>query len=567
MLTLVRHHLTRTVPKLYQVSNELLNPKTLPTVPTHELVTKLGFVNHPKPGLVHWMPMGTAVLNKVKALVHEKIRAAGAEEVSLSTLSHSSLWEETGRWGGTELFKLKDSSGADYCLAPTCEEEITNLVKNQVCSYKNLPLLYYQINTKFRDEKRPRSGLLRGREFIMKDAYSFDTSEENALQTYETMVQAYYSIFNELKVPFVKADADTGEIGGSLSHEWQYVHASGEDTLLTCSECGNALNIEKTLSYPVEEEKHSEVSVRYFTTTDRNMLICAYYPTSRVLVPSFIKNEVADVDLSGSLSEDEILELFSDEDTLISKKIVRIMDARLNSQSNFPDFPIKFINRSLITTLTDIPIVEAHEKELCFHCEEGHLETSRAIEVGHTFYLGDKYSKALDCSVEIPQEDGTLAKRNILMGCYGIGISRIIASVAEINRDAYGLRWPSAIAPWQVTVVGANKESPGDELVELLANAGIDCRIDNRDKLGLGRKVKDSNAVGIPLVVIVGKQYPKLEVEVRGLRRTETPQWKQLYEQRDFEWEVHYDSHGIDTKHTVPISHIELVVKLLLVDM
>lgn len=509
--------------------------------------------------------MGMAVLKKVKALVHRHIQAAGAEEVSLSSVSHSSLWELTGRWEGTELFKFKDSSGAQYCLAPTCEEEITNLVKSHVRSYKNLPLLYYQINNKYRDEKRPRSGLLRGREFIMKDAYSFDVSEEDAMKTYEKMVLAYYSIFNELKVPFEKADADTGEIGGSLSHEWHYIHSSGEDTLFTCSKCGNTLNIEKTLSYPLEEQ-HNDVGVRYFTTTDRNMLVCAYYPQARTLLPSFLKNEIYDIDLSGWLTEEQILDLFRDEETLISKKIVRVMDSRLNSRSNFPDFPIKFINRSLITTLTDIPIVEAEEGELCFHCEEGHLKKNRAIEVGHTFYLGDKYSKALDCTVEIPQEDGSMEKREILMGCYGIGISRIVASVAEINRDNFGLRWPSAIAPWQVTVVNANKDSKGDELVDFLARSNIDGRIDDREKIGLGRKVKDSNAMGIPLVVIVGKHYPMLEMEVRGIRRTDDLKWRNLYEQRDFEWEVEYEN-GTDTKHTVHADHIDEVVKALLSDM
>lgn len=551
------------MPRLYTVGNEILNHKTVPSIPTHELFTKLNFVSHPKPGLVHWMPLGTAVLDKLRNLVHKELQKAGAEQVSLSSLSHSSLWEQTGRWGGTELFKLKDSSGADYCLAPTCEEEITNLVKTHVNSYKNLPLLYYQINTKFRDEKRPRSGLLRGREFIMKDAYSFDVSEQDALKTYDTMVEAYYRIFEQLKVPFVKADADTGEIGGSLSHEWHYVHPTGEDTLYTCSECGNTLNVEKTLSYPLEEQQHNDVSVRYFTTTDQKTLVCAYYPASRNIQPLFVKNEIPDLDLSGALLEAEILNLFKDEDTLINKKIVRMMDSRLNLRSNFPDFPINFINRSLITTLTDIPLVEAEEGELCYHCEEGHLEKSRAIEVGHTFYLGDKYSSALDCSVEIPQADGKMARRSILMGCYGIGISRIIASVAEINRDPAGFRWPSAIAPWEVTVVNAGSDT-SSELVSKLELLGIDYRVDDREKVGLGRKVKESNAIGIPLVVIVGKKYPYLEVEVRGKR--EQNKWEEIQKTSQLDWKVDYTD-NIDTKHTVHVNDIDTVVKVLLADM
>lgn len=563
MLLWSRRHLTRTVPRLYQVANELLNKDALPNVPTHELLTRLLYVYHPKPGLVHWMPMGMEVLNKLKAVVHKNMKAAGAEEVSLSAISHSSLWEITGRWKGTELFKLKDSGGTSYCLAPTCEEEITSLVKSHLRSYKQLPLLYYQINPKFRDEKRPRSGLLRGREFIMKDAYSFDLDEAAALKTYENMVQAYYRIFAELKVPFVKADADSGDIGGSLSHEWHYVHESGEDTLFTCSECGNSLNMEKTLSFPTEEKNYNDVLVSYFTTVDRNMLVCAYYPTTRTLQPRFLSNEIPDIDLSGSLSEEQILDEFRNEEDLISKRIVRIMDSRLTSQSNFPDFPIRFINRSLITTLTDIPIVEAEEGEVCGVCEDGHLEKKRAIEVGHTFYLGTKYTEALDCSVEVPRDDGSVDRQNVQMGCYGIGLSRIIASVAEINRDQYGLRWPSAIAPWHVTVVDATNEERHREITGALDESGVEFRVDTREKVGFGRKVKESHAMGIPLVVIVGKNYPKVEIEVRGLRNAET--WKKVYDQRDFDWE-HGSENGVE-RHIVAVEDVGRVVATLLADM
>lgn len=552
------YHLTarrylKTVPRLFLVSNELLNPEALAKIPTHELFTKLGFVNHPKPGLVHWLPMGVAILTNLKALVGRHMQSADAEEVSMSTLSHSSLWEKTGRWGGSELFKLKDSSGQDYCLAPTCEEDITNLVKNSV-SYHALPLLYYQINTKFRDEKRPRSGLLRGREFIMKDAYSFDATETDAMKTYEKMVKAYYGIFNVLKVPFVKAEADSGDIGGSLSHEWHYVHKHGEDTLFTCNDCGTSSNIEKTISYPVGDYS-GEVGVRYFTTKDKGTLVCAYYPAERTLQPNFIRSEIPDLDLEEQ-DQGRILQLFSDEDAMINKQIVRVMDSRLNSQSNFPDFPINFVNRLLMTTLTDIPIVEAFEGEICGSCEEGTLELSRAIEIGHTFYLGDKYTSALDCSVDTPV-NGKTARTNVLMGCYGIGISRIIASVAEINRDEYGFRWPAAIAPWEVTVVEA--AGSGTELAEKLSVAGVDCRLDNRPKVGLGRKIAHSNLVGIPLVAIVGKRYPTVEIEVRGKQYTES--WRRAYDERDFEWEV------TANKHTVSAENSAKVVKALLADM
>lgn len=547
------------VPRLFHVPNELLEASALKALPTHELFTKLGFVSHPKAGLVHWKPLGLDVLRKVESLAQKHMNLAGAEQVKLSNLSHASLWQQTGRWNGSEFFRLRDSAGNDYCLAPTCEEEITALVKASVSSYKSLPLIFYQINTKFRDEKRPRSGLLRGREFIMKDAYSFDVSPEAAMQSYETMVNAYYDFFSELKLPFVKADADTGEIGGSLSHEWHYVHQTGEDTLFTCTSCGESLNIEKTLSHAVDDEPQSEVAVKYFITTDEKTLVCAYYPSSRTLQPNFLKQELPDIDVDTPLSQDEILACFSDEDTLLLKRMVRIMDLRLDSRSNFPDFPVKFINRSLMTTLTDVPIVEAEEGELCAKCEEGTLEKSRAIEVGHTFFLGDKYSKALDCTVDIPDATGKMVKTNMFMGCYGIGISRIIAAVAEISRDEEGLSWPRCIAPWEATVVDMSKDMKGRDLCDLLATVGVDLRLDSRPKIGLGRKIKESNTVGIPLVVIVGQKYPMVEIEVRGNQFSDD--WRTTYESKSLRWEHE------GKKHVVHVDDAPKVVQVLLADM
>ena len=225
----VRFTHTSTVPKLY-LNNVELSGNDLTGIPTHELFTKFGFINHPKPGLVHWLPVGLAISQNVSRVIHRRMRECNAEEINLSLLSSSQLWQETGRWDNSELFKLKDSSKNDFCLVATCEEEITKLIGANLNSYKNLPLLYYQINEKFRDEKRPRSGLLRGREFLMKDAYSFDLNEEAAMKTYNKVVDAYYKIFQDLRIPFVKADADTGEIGGTLSHEWHYLHKVGEDT-------------------------------------------------------------------------------------------------------------------------------------------------------------------------------------------------------------------------------------------------------------------------------------------------------------------------------------------------
>lgn len=492
----------------------------------------------------------------------------------MSALSPAALWQKTGRWSGTELFKLLDSGGAEYCLAPTCEEDITAVVRAQIASYKSLPLLYYQINTKFRDEKRPRAGLLRGREFVMKDAYSFDTSLAAAIKTYEAMVAAYHSVFSELRVPYVKAEASSGEIGGSMSHEWHYIHPSGEDTLFTCSECGTILNLEKTLSYPEtdpssmpsEMSNSVAVAVEYFVTCDRNTLVCAYFPADRILLPNLILEELPDLDLNSGLNQEQILKLFSDEDSLLSKRVVRVMDARLHSRSNFPDFPIKFINRSMITTLTDIPIVEAQHGEMCGKCEEGLLKSSRAIEVGHTFFLGDKYSKPLHCTVDVPQQDGRLVKVDVAMGCYGIGVSRLIASIGEVNRDEQGFRWPVCIAPWSATVINASKDSArSDEVMRALAVGGVEARLDDREGFGLGRKTKEARLVGIPIVIIVGRNYPVVEVEIRGRKYANL--WKDVREENCDGWEVEYLEEGIDSKHKVHIDRLGSVVNAILKDM
>lgn len=446
------------------------------------------------------------MIRKLQSIIHKHMVAAGGEEVNLSLFSSSELWQKTGRWNNTELFKLDDG---ETCLAATCEEEITELVKNQLSSYKSLPLLYYQIKEKYRDEKRPRGGLLRGREFIMKDAYSFDVSEQSAMDTYEKVTQAYHGVFQELGLPYVRAEADTGDIGGSLSHEWHYVHAQGEDTVFVCDSCGSTTNMEKTLSFPQEQQDCTDVSVRYFTTKDKKTLVCAYYPSTRALQSTLIKEEIPELDTT-LCDESTILSQFSDPETMLDKKVVRIMDSRLTSRSHFPDFPIPFVNRSFITTLTDVPIVTAEAGEVCGSCEDGLLSSQRAIEVAHTFYLGDKYTRPLDCKVQVPGDNGVTEERSLIMGCYGIGLSRIIAAIADICKDEQGLNWPPAISPWTATII-CNGDIDS-EIQKVLETVPMDMCIDSRPKIGVGKKIRQSQAMGIPMSVVIGK---KVEVVTR----------------------------------------------------
>lgn len=557
----------RTVPKLY--CNNTHSFKYSIDTPTHEVLTKLNFVEHPKAGLVHWLPMGTIVLENLSDIIRNRMDEIGFEELGLSLLSHNSLWKISGRWElSSELFKL---AGDEYVLIPTAEEEITSYVANNISSYKNLPLLYYQIKTKFRNEKRPRGGLLRGKEFLMKDAYSFDLDEKQALITYSNVVGAYEKVFQDIKVPYIKADADSGDIGGSLSHEWHIIHQTGEDLLFTCDGCNFVSNQEKTLSFPEHTNEIIEnVDVKYFITKDKSTVVCCYYPSNRIIEPNFVKNEISDIDLLET-DQDKIINDFTKNDS-ISKKIVRIMDSRLNSRANFPDFPFNFTNRSGITTLTDIPIVLAEEGEICGKCEDGTLHQSPAIEIGHTFYLGDKYSKPFNCAVDVPKDNGkSVEKTNLIMGCYGIGLSRIIATLAEINRDSRGLSWPANLAPWQFTIIEAttSDSSTFDQFYNHLNQSQFKnkYRLDNRANVRLGKKINDSGLIGIPLTIILGKNFPIIEIEVRGKRykQPEELTWRKLHDKSP--WKVEYDSHGNDIKHYVDQSQFDQVVNSLLEDM
>ncbi|KAG5421086.1 PRS [Candida metapsilosis] len=501
----------RRVPKLY--GNQLAKFKLEPNVPTSELLSRVGIVSYPRSGLVNWSKTGLLIQDKINVIIRKHMDSIQFEELSLSLVSYKQGWIKTGRWNQAEIFKLQNGNHEpDFLLAPTCEEEITQYAKQALDSYKQLPFKFYQIREKFRDEKRPRGGLLRGKEFLMKDGYSFDVDEEKALETYKSVVGAYHKIFEDLGVPYAKAQADSGDIGGDMSHEWHYLNASGEDTVFTCDSCGHVSNQEKTLSFPQEgNSAASNVSVQYFITKDKTTLVCAYYPKGRTLEPKFVQSEVPDITFG--VSESKVFEEFSKTEEL-SKRVVRVMDARLNSRSNFPDFPVEFHNRSMITTLTDVPIVLAEEGEVCGECERGALNQEKAIEVGHTFYLGGKYSKPLGLSVDVP-EDGKVVNKTVMMGCYGIGVSRIVAAIAEINRDNEGLRWPRNIAPWEVTVVEASK---GDRFADVYSKMNFDYRLDDRDE-SLGLKIKQSNMMGIAMVVILGKKFPMVDIEVRGKRR------------------------------------------------
>ncbi|CAK9436352.1 uncharacterized protein LODBEIA_P09100 [Lodderomyces beijingensis] len=550
------------VPKLYcEHLNKLKIDRRLPTA---ELLAKLGIVSYPHSGLVNWTKTGLLTLDKISSIIRKSLDSRGYEELRLSLLSHKDAWVTTERWFHKDFFKIKDEN---FLLVPTAEEPITEHMKRALESYKQLPLTYYQINQKFRKEKRARGGLLRGKEFLMKDAYSFDVDEASALKTYEDMTGAYHEIFQNIGVSYVRAQADSGSIGGEMSHEWHLSNETGEDTIFTCDSCGHVSNIEKTLSLPTDEQLQNwgsgDVSVAYFTNNKRDTLVCAYYPADRVLEPKFLLSEIPDLDITDARPDSEKVQQFETmSEADMNASVVRVMDARLNSRSNFPDFPIKFANRSMITTLTDVPIVSANEGEVCGECEDGTLTKSKAIEIGHTFYLDDKYSKPMELKIDVPTEKG-IDKRYVKMGCYGIGVSRLVGAVAEINRDDGGLRWPRSIAPWEVTVVSDHDSSKIDEMVEQLSR--LDYRWDDRNE-PIGKKIRESNIMGIPLVVVLGKNYPVVEIEVRGtMDTTAREQIKQASIDAAFHWEIAPQDHNHPAKHFVDKDHLVHVVNKILV--
>lgn len=555
---------------LFTSTNHLKTP-SLDTVHSYQLLQDLGFITQSQAGITHWHPLGLKVLRKLQDVIRQRMEEVGFEEFELSSISSKELWEQTGRWGNSELFRV--SNDENLCMAPTHEEEITQLVKNAHVNHKNLPVLTYQITRKYRFEKRPRMGLLRGREFLMKDAYSFDADYPAAMVTYDNVNKAYLNIFkNDLKLPYEVAKADSGDIGGSMSHEWHFVNDKGEDVLFKCDSCGTVSNVEKATSYPTEDFQFAKfANVKYLLTKDNETLVSCYYPQDRIFTTSSLTEYIDDLDLSSlNLSLDEILARFESSGTdMILKKFIRVMDLRINDQTDLPDFPITVFQKNNFSMITDLSIVEPIEGEICHDCEEGELKSMKAIEVGHTFYLGQKYSGAMGAKFTSKQNKPEVFE----MGCYGIGVSRIIGSIAEITKDAEGFRWPSIIAPFDFALVSAPKveQTLIEQFKDSVSDGGLTFNYFENDKVSFGNKIRLNKMIGVPLVAIVGKNYPLIEIEVRG-KRWETAKDKYNFQSLmqdkadEWQWSSSTDSKGVE-KHLVHKDHFNAVTKSLLKDL
>ncbi|EMR09513.1 proline-tRNA ligase [Pneumocystis murina B123] len=482
----------------------------------HDLLIKAGFLRQSSSGIYTILPLALRVQEKIENIIDTSLYKINASKISLPNLSTSYLWKKSRRWDllGNELFRLKNRRGTEYCLSPTHEEEITNLIATEISSWRQLPLKLYQTGKKFRDEIRPRRGLLRGYEFIMNDLYTFDKSKEDALQTYKLICDTYKEIFSKLELPIVMAEANNGNIGGDLSHEFHIIFSCGEDTLIICKSCGYISNEEFTHVKLKFQIPFKLENCNCFYIKDINDIIIgiAYVPIDREINLLLVNKMMKSIN-------SEIFTITPNTDVKRGTKnhykneIIHILDENFNPNSfTYPNHLKCFRNR-LITA----SIIKSRKKDLCYKCSKP-LISQKSIELAHTFYLGTKYSSALSATFTSEKDNNILP---IEMGCYGIGISRILSSIAEINKDDKGLIWPITIAPWKAVIIST---SDLDHMLYKVYDM-IFCYfekdsiiIDDRKNKGFIWKMKDSDLIGFPYTIIIGRHWKEtgeLEIQIR----------------------------------------------------
>lgn len=549
-------------------------------VPSHKLLVRAGYVRRAAPGIYTWLPLGLRALRKIEDVVRQEMNAIGGQEVLFPALLPREPYVETNRWTeyGDNLFRLKDRKGADMLLGPTHEEMFTTAVKDMYSSYKDFPVTLYQIQTKYRDEERPRAGVLRGREFTMKDSYSFDMTDEGLEDSYQRHRRAYQNIFNRLEIDYAICQATSGAMGGSASEEFLAVSPVGEDTFVRATDGDYAANVEAVVTQaPAErdfagapeaqihqtpevgtiealvdwaDEAGIEVDGRAVEAADtlKCMVIKTRQPgedweLAGVLIPGDRQLDEKRLEASLEPAEFELAEEadFARHDFLV-KGYVGPKSLNDNGVRVLAD--PRVVNGTSWITGADAP--QRHAVGLVvgrdFHVDEfieaaeiregdpvpegqGTLRLERGIELGHIFQLGRKYTEAFN--VSILDENGKRATPT--MGSYGIGITRMLAVLAEQRHDDKGLNWPVEVAPYQVHVVVANKDqaamAAGDELVDKLDKRGIEVLFDDRPKVSPGVKFKDAELLGMPFIAILGRSFADgiIELRVRGGETLEVP--------------------------------------------
>ena len=539
---------------------------------SHKLMVRAGMIRQLASGIYSILPLGLRVLRKVEQIIREEMNRIGGQEVFLPSIQPAELWVESKRWDfyGKELLRIKDRHGREFCYGPTHEEVITDIVRREIKSYRQLPILLYQIQTKFRDEVRPRFGIMRGREFMMKDAYSFHADEKDTQHTYHQMAKAYTNIFERCGLRFKQVQADSGTIGGSFSHEFAVLADSGEDEIGFCESCGYASNLEMAESKPPSPSTAPSTpqDIKEVETPGKKSVkeVAGFLnlPAHQIVKTILLENENGRV--AGLVRGDHEINLVKMKNLIgcewlqpageeaFSKKpelhrgyigpvgldlpvyadheISVLHDFVTGANKPSTHFTGVQVQRDLkIEKFGDIRTVQA--KDPCPRCEDGKYQVKRGIEVGHIFILGTKYSSAMK-AVFLDQH----GKENaMIMGCYGIGVGRTAAAAIEQNNDERGIIWPRNLAPFQVIIIPVNYSNSDlnnacDTIYNRLQEAGIETLLDDRsDRLGV--KLKDADLMGIPLQIIIGPKNlsaGQVEIKVRKTNESSLHPYPQVIE-------------------------------------
>ncbi|MGJ0377520.1 proline--tRNA ligase [Aliarcobacter cryaerophilus] len=524
------------------------------SLPSHQFLVRGGFIAQTGAGIYDFMPLGKIVLEKIRAIVKKEMDEAGANEVQFGFVTPLSLWSESGRalTMGSELLRFKDRKNGDFVLSPTNEEAVVNMVKNRVTSYKDLPLHLYQINTKFRDEARPRFGLMRGREFLMKDGYSFHSREEDLVREFNLMEETYKKIYTKLGLDFRVVEADSGAIGGSGSKEFHVLASSGEDTIVVCDGCNYAANIEaakrEAKKYEFKEGELKKVETPNCTTiedvanflsvskeqTIKAVIKKAIFKDESKIVVFFVRgsDELEDTKAQNSVDALELIDATLDEIkdagvvagycglVNLPKDILVVVDSELeNSQGmvcggNEDNFHFINVDLKVIENIKYFDLIAVKEEDTCACCG-GKLSYTKGIEAGHIFQLGDKYSKAMNAT--FLDENGKA--KPFIMGCYGIGVSRLVAAVIEQNHDEKGCIWTKSTTPFMVDIIVSNSKNEdekniGEKIYEELKASNVEVILDDRINARFGFKIGDFELLGFPYAIIIGKKLLDGIVEI-----------------------------------------------------
>ena len=525
-------------------------------IASHQLLLRAGFMRKSTNGMYTYLPLAWRVIRKIEAIIREEMEEKGAQEIMMPIMQPAEIWQESGRWGayGAEMIRLKDRHGHEYCLGPTHEEMVTTVVKSDVRSYRQLPLNLFQIQDKFRDERRPRFGLMRSRDFIMKDGYSFDRDEAGLDASYQAMYDAYTNIFNRCGLNFRPVEADSGAIGGNGSHEFMVLAESGEAEIVYCSECEYAADIEKAELHTIEAPAEEEKAVEKIATPNCKTIeaVCSFlkipvdhsmkavaFQSEKGLILCFVRgdhevNEIKVVNTVGvtevEMADPELLAKcgtvggYMGPVGLDAKKVIIVVDQSVMKMHNVccgaNEEGYHLVNVNPGRDFTPTFVADIHlmaEGDPCPHCGAP-VKKARGIEVGQVFKLFTKYSKALHATYL--DENGK--EQPMVMGCYGIGVGRTMAAAVEQNNDKDGMIWPVAIAPYEVLVVPVNVKdeastAKAEEIYAALQKAGVETVIDDR-KERPGVKFKDADLIGYPIRVVVGPKTlttGELEVKIR----------------------------------------------------